>query len=193
MSNGAVAEQPLPPIEVYGIFAGDIYQMAVGRLASAAAIASSNNVTHIHLAFQTRGGTVPDGVAIYNLFRAIPTPLTLYNIGSISSAGVLAYLGAPNRASSEHATFMIHRTTSPTLGVTSERLHAIAKAVVLDDARTEAIYALSKLDISAEQWAVHKVADLWLSAEEAKAAKLVTEIKEFAPPKGIQMFYVNST
>lgn len=192
MSDSAVAAQPQPPNEIYGIFSGDIDQSAVGRLANAAAVAGSNSVTHIHLAFQTRGGTVADGVALYNLFRAIPTPLTLYNIGSIASAGVIAYLGAPNRAASGHATFMIHRTTSPTFPMTSDRLHAMAKSVVLDDARTEAIYALSKLDISAEQWAIHKVADLWLSADEAKAAKLITEIKEFAPPKGTQLFFVGS-
>ncbi len=94
MTNSAISQQPKPSNEVYGIFAGPIDQLNVGRLANAAAIAASNNVTHIHLAFQTMGGTIPDGVAMYNMFRVLPVPLTLYNIGTIASAGILAYLGA---------------------------------------------------------------------------------------------------
>jgi hypothetical protein len=40
------------------------------------------------------------------------------------------------------------------------------------------------------QWATHKVADLWLSAEEGAKTGLVTEIADFGPPKGTQLFYV---
>jgi ATP-dependent Clp protease, protease subunit len=138
MADSPVSTPPQPPNEVYGIFAGPIDQMAVGRLGNAAAISSSGGVTHVHLAFQTAGGMIADGVALYNLFRAFPIPLTLYNIGSISSAGVTAYLGAPNRLTSAHATFMIHRVTSPSIGTTSDRLQAMMQSVIIDDARTEA-------------------------------------------------------
>jgi ATP-dependent protease ClpP protease subunit len=193
MTDGPVTQQAQPPNEVYGIFAGPIDQLAVGRLANAAAVAGSNGVTHIHLAFQTMGGTVADGVALFNLFRALPTPLTLYNIGAVSSAGVLAYLGAPNRLASTHATFMIHRTMSPSLAATSERLHAMAQSVILDDFRIEAIFSAAKLNITPEQRDIHRVADLWLSAQEAVTAALATGIGEFSPPKGTQLFFVGTT
>jgi ATP-dependent protease ClpP protease subunit len=191
MTDGLVSA-PLPTKEVYALFAGDIDQLAVQRLANGIASASSNSVTHLHLAFQTRGGTPHDGVALYNLFRAAPIDFTLYNIGSVSSAGVIAYLGATRRAASTHATFMIHRTMSPAIGATSERLHAMAQSVILDDARTAAIYAAAKLILTPEQEATHKVADLWLSAEEAKTANLATEIKEFATPKGTQLWFIGN-
>ena len=87
---------------------------------------------------------------------------------------------------------MIHRTTSPPHGATSDRLHAMVQSVALDDARTEAIFTEANLEISKAQWEVHKVADLWLSAEEAKTARLATEIKEFAPPKGTQLFFIGT-
>ena len=103
MTDSFVTQQLQPPNDVYGVFVGAIDQLAVGRLANAANVAFNNDVTHIHLAFQTMGGSVADGVALYNLFRAIPTPLTLYNIGSVASAGVIAYLGAATRAASTHA------------------------------------------------------------------------------------------
>ena len=144
MTDSSVATQAQPPNEVYGIFAGAIDQAAVGRVGNAIAIACSNRVTHIHLAFQTSGGTVPDGVALYNVFRSLPVSLTLYNIGTIASAGVIAYLGAAERAVSSHGTFMIHRTTSPAIGVNSERLQSIIQSVAMDDARMDAIFGRSK-------------------------------------------------
>jgi ATP-dependent Clp protease, protease subunit len=165
----------------------------VARIANAAAITASNNVTHFHLAFQTSGGTVSDGVALYNLFRAIQTPLTLYNIGSVASAGVTAYLGAISRVVSSHGSFMIHKTASPPFGATSERLQAMTKSVIIDDSRMEAIYAAAKLNISKEQREIHRYTDLWLSADEAVTAGLATGIKEFFPPKGAQLFFLGPT
>jgi hypothetical protein len=75
---------------------------------------------------------------------------------SVSSAGVIAYLGAGRRAASMHATFMIHRTMSPAVGATSERLHAMAQSVILDDARTAAIFAAAKLKTTPEQDATRR-------------------------------------
>jgi ATP-dependent Clp protease, protease subunit len=152
MTDTSVTQQAQAPNEVYGIFAGPIDQAAVGRIANAAAIASSNRVTHVHLAFQTSGGTVQDGVGIYNIFRAIPISLTLYNIGTISSAGVIAYLGAASRAVSSHGTFMIHRTTSPAIGMNTDRLAAAIQSATIDDSRTEAIFASA----TSHRWLWHE-------------------------------------
>jgi ATP-dependent protease ClpP protease subunit len=54
-------------------------------------------VKHVHALFQSAGGYVEDGVFFYNFLRSIPIELTLYNVGQISSAGVIAYLRARNR------------------------------------------------------------------------------------------------
>lgn len=188
MTDSAIPVPPKPSNEVHGLFAGPIDQAALARIGNAAAIASSNGVTHCHLAFQSSGGTVADGVAIYNLLRSFPVPLTLYNIGSIASAGVLAYLGSTNRAASSLATFMIHRTTSPPQGMTSERLRATVRSVEIDDARSEEI--LKSINLTQENRQVHQIADLWLSASEAKQIGLVTDIADFAPPKGAQLFFL---
>jgi ATP-dependent Clp protease, protease subunit len=193
MTDSPEAQPAQPPDEVYGIFAGPIDQGAVARIGSAMAITSTSGVTHVHLAFQTSGGTVPDGVALYNLFRAMQIPLTLYNIGTVASAGGTAYLGANDRLVSSHGSFMIHKTTSPALGATSERLQAIAHSVVIDDLRTDAIFTAAKLRISNEQRDIHRYADLWLSADEALKAGLATAIGEFAPPEGTQLFFLGPT
>jgi ATP-dependent Clp protease, protease subunit len=76
---------------------------------------------------------------------------------------------------------MIHRTSFSPMGATADRLQAAANAALLDDQRTEKILH-DCITSSEEQWKVHKVADLWLSAEEALKAGIVTDIADFAPP-----------
>ena len=66
----------------------------------------------------------------------------------------------------------------------------MAQSVILDDTRTENIFAAAKLNITKKQREIHKVADLWLSSDEAATAGLATAIGEFAPPKGTQLFYL---
>jgi ATP-dependent Clp protease, protease subunit len=165
---------------VYAVFAGPIDQAAVHRIFQGVTGASQNKIENIHLLFQSYGGAVSDGVCLYNFFRSLPTNLTLYNVGNVSSAATIAFLGAKKRKTSAYATFMVHRTQSPAQSASAERLHAITHGVIADDERTEAILRQA-LTLSEDQWAVHRSADLWLTAKEAEACGL-TEIGEFAPP-----------
>jgi ATP-dependent Clp protease, protease subunit len=135
------------------------------------------------LLFQSTGGTVSDGVCLYNFFRSLPIGLTLYNSGSVASIAVIAYLGAKKRKVNAHATFMLHRTSAVPQIATAARVQSIAQSLTLDDKRTEAIIT-QHLTLSDEQWRIHTVTDLWLSAEEAVQCGLADEIGDFAPPPG---------
>lgn len=186
-----VIQSPKPK-QIHAIFAGVIDQVAVQRLANAVSLATQNGVEQIHLLFQTIGGNVADGVCLYNLFRAAPMEIVLYNAGSISSIGVVAYLGADERITNKHATFMIHKTTFTPMAATVDRLQSLANAAALDDSRIEAILH-SHIELSKEQWDVHKVSDLWLSAEEAVKANLADSIGDFSPPAREHIYYVGQT
>jgi ATP-dependent Clp protease protease subunit len=173
--------------EVYAVFAGPIDQGAVQRIFAGIAGVTSNKIECVHLLWQSGGGNVGDSVCLYNFFRALPVDLTLYNVGSIASGAVIAYLGAKKRKTSATATFMVHRTQSPLQSATAERLHALAHSVTLDDERTEAILR-EHIKLSDEKWAVHRAADLWLSAKEAVECNLADEIGDFSPPVGTQVY-----
>jgi ATP-dependent Clp protease protease subunit len=162
-------------------------QMAVQRTLAGGALATQNHVRKIHLLFQSTGGAVADGVCLYNYLHSLPIEISLYNIGTVASIAALAYLGAKVRKASASATFMLHRTQASPVAATAERLQAIGKSVALDDQRTEAILK-KHLQLSDELWEVHKVADLWLSADEALKYGLATEIAEFSPLLGTQIF-----
>jgi ATP-dependent Clp protease, protease subunit len=186
------AIEPTPhPKRAYGLFAGNIDQNAVQRLANAIAVASQQGVNEIYLMFQTIGGNVGDGICIHNIFSSAPMDVHLYNAGSISSIGVIAYLGADFRRATKNSSFMIHRTMFSPQAATVERLQSAANAAALDDQRIEGILH-DHIELPKEKWDIHKVSDLWLSAQEAIEAKLADSIMEFSPPYGEQIFYVGT-
>jgi ATP-dependent Clp protease protease subunit len=184
---------PLPPPkdEVYAIFAGAIDQSSVQRFFNSFAIASApaSNVSHIHLLLQSTGGFVADGICLYNFFRALPIDLTIYNIGSVSSIAVVAYLGAKKRKTSARATFMLHRTSVSPQSATATLLKSLADSVVLDDKRTESILS-EHVTLSQDRWALLNYHDQWFSAEEAVDTGLADEIADFAPPMGTQIYNI---
>jgi ATP-dependent protease ClpP protease subunit len=183
--------QPAPtvPPDVYAFFVGPIDNGAVQRLMNNIGAAQGNGHVHVHLLFHSPGGAPSDGIALYNFFRALTIDLTLYNVGSVASAAVTAYLGAKNRKTSKYGSFMIHKTFINPVQATAEKLKATSQSLQLDDTRTEGILK-GKTKLTAEQWEVHRNGDLWLSADEALAAGIATQIAEFAPPAGYRIFTV---
>src|SRR5579859_198403 len=183
----APAQSPIQtPEEVWAIFCGTILEVTTQRLVDCLTIAMGRKVKHVHILFQSAGGTVGDGVFLYNMFRALPIPVTLYNAGQLSSAAVIAYLGAKGRKTSASGTFMIHRSTNSSQFATSSKLQHLAKALVLDDERTEAILR-NHVTMPDELWTELKYNDLYLSGEEAIKLGIADGLGDFAPPPGTQV------
>jgi ATP-dependent Clp protease, protease subunit len=187
-ANPVPAPQQIPEV-VYGAFCGGIEQATSQKFVNSFAIAGGAKVKHIHLLFQSAGGYVGDGVFLYNLFRSISIELTLYNVGQISSAGVIAFLGAKHRRTTRNATFMLHRSTNSPQFATSTKLEHVAKSLVLDDERTEEIVRTHS-KFPPEFWTALLHHDLYLSGEEAVKYGLADDIGDFAPPPGLQVFNI---
>jgi ATP-dependent Clp protease, protease subunit len=179
------------PYASYLVFAAYIDQLAVQRIFATTAAAIQDRVGSIHLLMQSVGGNVADGICLYNYFRALPVPLTIYNAGGVSSAAVLAYLGAPHRKTARSAAFMIHRSHATFQGANAEAIQARMQSLVMDDERTETILR-QHLNLPKDKWAVHEHHDLWLTGEEAVQFGLATELGDFAPPKGATIYNVLS-
>lgn len=172
-------------IEAYAVFCGQVNQAALQRFIANAAIATNptSNIGHIHLLFQSFGGTVGDGIFLYHFLRSLTIDLTIYNMGSVQSIAALAYLGAKRRKTSAHATFTFHRSSIQLPQPTSAaRLQNIAESLVIDDRRTEAILR-SHLRLSDEKWVeLSNYQDLTFAGEEAVQVGIADEIGEFSPP-----------
>lgn len=174
---------------VYAVFAGVIDQNAVSKIFNGVTAAMASNHTRIHMIFHSGGGTVPDGIGLFNFFRSAPIPITLYNVGSCASIAAVSYLGAQERKTSAHATFMLHRTQGTIQAAGAARLHSATNSVILDDIRTERILRDS-IHLNDMQWQQLFLADLWLGAQDAVDCGLSTSIGEFSPPRGMRVFNV---
>lgn len=178
---------PAPPEkEAWVTFSGPIDQNSLNRIFNTFSVATHSQYTRVHMLFQSGGGIVGDGIALYNFFRTLPIKLRVHNVGTVASIATIAFLGAETRIASKHSAFMIHRTQMAPTPVTSERMAALAHSLELDDHRTMSILK-DRLDLSEEQWKVHSAADLWLTSAEAVDSKLATEIGEFSPPLGASL------
>jgi ATP-dependent Clp protease protease subunit len=178
---------------VWATFAGPIDQALVQKVFQTVGVVSTSGIQAVHLLLQSTGGSVGEGVVLYNYFRSIPLDLHIYNGGQVSSIAVIAFLGARNRYASAHSTFTIHRTYASlamftsAMGANAERLRSITQALEVDDDRTRAILT-SHLRLSAEKLDYHLTNEVPLNAHDALECGLVTAIQEFAPPSG-QILY----
>ncbi|EFI52018.1 ATP-dependent Clp protease proteolytic subunit [Afipia sp. 1NLS2] len=188
MSEPQPAEDIVPP-NIYGLFAGFIDQQAVMRFHNAISVATNAGVKRIHLLFQTTGGGIGEGISLYNLFRSSPVEIHLYNVGSVSSIGVIAYLGATRRIASKHSAFMIHRSYLSPVAANADRMAASAEYLAIEDTRTESILK-EHTKIPPTKWEQHKFSDVWISSEEAKSFGIAEEIGEFSPQAGAKLFNV---
>jgi ATP-dependent protease ClpP protease subunit len=180
---------PLPPV-VYASFAGGIDQQSIGRIFMNFAAATQRGATTVHLLFQSTGGTVGDGIALYNFWRGFPLELHIYNAGAVQSIGTLAYLAGRHRHVSAAGTFSMHKTgisTQP--GTSASQIKAIHSSLLADDARTEAIVK-ANTQIPAKKWALHKFGDVTFNANEAVQFGIAHDISEFVVPPGNQIFNI---
>jgi ATP-dependent Clp protease protease subunit len=184
------APPPLGPRVVHATFAGPIDQASVQRIFTGFGIALGSGVQSIHLLFQSAGGMVGDGVALYNYFKSLPVDLHLYNAGTVASIATIAFLGAKQRYAAASATFMIHKTRfAPGAGTNAAQLRAMAEMADIDDTRTRAILQ-DHLVLPENRLNEHLDSEVPFTAAAALECGLVTAIEDFSPPPGGQLFNV---
>jgi ATP-dependent Clp protease, protease subunit len=191
--SNQVAEQSdqsaQPPIS-FGTFCRDIDQDAVSRLFEEFAELTERRGAAIHLLFQSTGGLIPEGIALFNYFKTFPVELHLYNVGQVASAALTAFAGAKHRYASTYATFLLHKAASiPTSNapITAFQHQQLAQTLAVGEARTEEILK-SVSQIPPEKWTAYETAYATITAQEARDYGLVEDIREFQPPAGCRLF-----
>ena len=69
---------------------------------------AQQGVKEVYLAFSTPGGSVAQGITLYNFLRGVPFKLTTHNIGNVDSIGNAIFLAADTRYACAQSTFMFH-------------------------------------------------------------------------------------
>jgi ATP-dependent protease ClpP protease subunit len=62
----------------------------------------------IYILFSTSGGTVADGVALFNSIKALPIKITMHNSGMVDSIGNVVFLAGSERFAAPNSSFLFH-------------------------------------------------------------------------------------
>jgi ATP-dependent protease ClpP protease subunit len=68
----------------------------------------NQGVREVCLMLSTPGGTVMNGMNLYNVLRGLPVKLTTHNVGNVDSIGNAIFLAGETRYACPHSTFMFH-------------------------------------------------------------------------------------
>jgi ATP-dependent Clp protease protease subunit len=146
----------------------------------------ADKVTEVNLLLSTPGGTVMNGINLYNVLRAFPFKLVTHNVGNVDSIGNAVFLAGEERYACQHSTFMFHGVAAGIQGTTqlgAKQLREGLASVEADELRIGSIIEqrtkLSHAD----------VLDLFLEmrtkdAAYAVSAGIVDEIKDVQIPPG---------
>jgi ATP-dependent Clp protease, protease subunit len=180
-------DQSTQETEGWFTLSGDVNSDMVHRVFDAVAGMSECGIETAHVLIQSNGGYVSDGLCMYNFLSNAPVKFNMYNAGAVASIAVILFLAGRARYASETARFMVHKshaTASP--GARPDALNIIVEGLRADDARTESILR-KHIELTPEQWAIHQYSDLHLTARDAKTARMINEVADFAPPKGVRI------
>lgn len=136
-------------------------------------LSALGNVTDITVYINSPGGSVQDGVAIFNALKTHPTRVTVeINGWALSIASFIAMAGDTIRMA-ENGLMMIHNPWTSAAG-DAEALRKMAD--VLDKTRETLISGYARSGKSREEIIAMLDAETWMSADEALAAGFITEI-----------------
>lgn len=102
------------PQTVYVSFSAEINAHTTESLIAVLANQANAGVQEVYLLLSTPGGSVMNGMNLYNVMRAMPFKLTIHNVGNVDSIGNAIFLAGEERFACPHSTFMFHGVGMPT-------------------------------------------------------------------------------
>ena len=102
-----VASDTQPPM-TFVSFSAEIIPGTTEVLLNTMATLANQGVPAVTLLLSTPGGSVMNGLNLYNVLRAFPFALTTHNVGNVDSIGNAIFLAGETRYAVPHSTFMFH-------------------------------------------------------------------------------------
>lgn len=146
----------------------------------------------LHLLLSTPGGSVHDGISVYNLLKGLPIEVNTYNFGSVDSIGVVMFCAGINRYSVPHARFLLHPVAMQIMLPQALDEPSIEEKLKLVKADQSNIAKVISCTINKQVEDVQKLihSRTTLEPEEAKKKGLVTEIKSSLVPAGVPLISI---
>lgn len=93
---------------VYVSFSAEIIPSTTESLISVMTGCATAQVQKVYLLISTPGGSVMNGMNLYNILKGMPFELITHNVGNVDSIGNAVFLAGEKRYATANATFMFH-------------------------------------------------------------------------------------
>mgnify|MGYP003525175137 FL=1 len=163
-------------IDLYGDIGADWQAETLAAAGFVKAVAGISAKT-IDVRINSYGGSVYDGLAIYNALRSHGAKIRTFNEGIAASIASLIYMAGDERVMAENAQLMIHAPWTIALGNANE-LRDMADTLDRVSKSMASSYASSGMDKGEILALLMDGKDHWYSADEAKEAGFATEVTE---------------
>jgi ATP-dependent Clp protease protease subunit len=182
----AQQQAPVAGKTVYVSFSAEIIPATTEALIAVFAKCANEGAEEVYLMLSTPGGSVMNGMNLYNVIRAMPFRLVTHNVGNVDSIGNAVFLAGERRYASPHSTFMFHGVgfdTQPGTRLEEKLLRERLDGLLADQKRIGAIIE-ERTELSADQ-----VQGLFLEAQTKDAAYavgagIVHEVRDIQVPPG---------
>ena len=94
--------------QVYVSFSAEINPNTTESLIAVMAQCANLGVHEVYLLLSTPGGSVMNGLNLYNVLKGMPFEFTTHNVGNVDSIGNVIFLAGAKRYATPHSTFMFH-------------------------------------------------------------------------------------
>ena len=93
---------------VYVSFSPEIIPNTTETLIATMANLANLQVKCVYLLLSRSGGSVMNGINLYNVLSGLPIELIVHNVGNVDSIGNAVFLAGTERLACPHSTFMFH-------------------------------------------------------------------------------------
>jgi ATP-dependent Clp protease protease subunit len=131
---------------------------------------------HIQILLSTYGGSVYDGLALYDAIKHSNTDVDITCFGKIMSMGIIILLASKTRKAYRNTTFMIHEVSSLTVGKITEMEDSLDEVKRLNKILFDIIEKETNITKAWLNEIKEKRKDWFFTAEEALEVGLITEI-----------------
>ncbi|MEE9167283.1 MAG: ATP-dependent Clp protease proteolytic subunit [Candidatus Neomarinimicrobiota bacterium] len=93
---------------VYVSFSAEISPATTESLINVMSRLANLEVREVYLLLSTPGGSVMNGMNLYNVLEGMPFELSIHNVGNVDSIGNAIFLAGQKRYATPNATFIFH-------------------------------------------------------------------------------------
>lgn len=146
--------------------------MANGVIAQLLHLNSEDPNKVIHIYINSFGGSVYDGLAIYDISKIISAPIRTVCIGKAASMAAILMLMGDERCSTENARFMLHQPSGGTYGNAEELKIYVEEMAAIKKILYDIIKSKTNIDNPYEEC----LFDRWYSSQDALESGIIHEI-----------------